>query len=102
MKADKIIEAMCYDSTLAEKSMVVEYNTWNGTHSVRAWCKEQFGAEPVSAGRMKEGKYLVVYKVDGNDIYPFQNNNAPEITLKRIDAEQYPEDDRFIWLWRIE
>ena len=102
MKAIDIIKRMVQDPMVAEKAIVVEYDSWNGTHSVRAWCKEQFGAEPVSAGRLKEGQYLAIYEVDGNDTYPLQYHFEPEITLRRIDPEQYPEDDRLIWLWRIE
>ena len=102
MKAIDIVDEMTRDSTLAEVSMVVEYDTWNGTHPVREWCKETFDAEPISAGRLLEGKYLCVYAVHEDDIYPFIVRHAPEIYLKRINPEEYPEDDRFIWLWKIE
>lgn len=102
MKAIDIIKRIVQDPTVAEKALVVEYDSWNGTHSVREWCKETFDAEPVSAGRVREGQYLSIYQVDGDDTYPFQHHFEPEIILKRIDAESYPEDDRFIWLWKIE
>lgn len=71
MKAIDIIKRMVQDPMVAEKAIVVKYDSWNGTHPVREWCKDQFGAELVRAGQFKEGQYLAIYEVDGNDTYPF-------------------------------
>lgn len=102
MKAVDIIESMVYDMTLADKALVVEYNTYGGTYPLREWLADMFDAKALRCGGIKEGKYLVVYEASRDSIYPFQHKYEPEFVLERNNKEEYPEGDREIWLWRIE
>ena len=102
MKAIEIIEAMCYDSALAEKAQVVKYD---GLLSVSQWTADYFGAKIVTSDygdAIKDGdKFLCVYDVDMEDVFPF-SKNAPDFILERYNPQDYPEDDSKINLWRIE
>ena len=99
MKAKEIITAMQYDSALAERS-----NTWtyDEGRTETEWIDSTFGNFVVVNGALTPGDYMAVWSVDGNEIYPFQNNNVPDVTLRRVRAWDYDEDDREVWLWRVE
>lgn len=99
MKALEIIEAMCYDSTLAEKAQVVKYD---GQFSVCQWFDAHFGAKIVTSDMIKDGdQFLCVYDCDMEDVFPF-SKNVPDFILERYNPQDYPENDRRINLWRIE
>ena len=93
MEAFYIIDAMVYDSRLAEKAMIVRY--FEDVQTVKEFVQMQFGDYQVGEGEVTDGAFLAVYADDGNDIYPFQVEHEPEIVLTDIV-------DNKIWLWKIE
>lgn len=99
MKAIDVIKAMVYDSALAEKAQIVKVREED---TVEDWCKAYFDATLLNGGISKGYYYLCVWSCDLNDVYPFQLRHNCDAELQRIDMEEYAEDDREIYLWRID
>lgn len=100
MKAIEIIEAMTYDSSLAECTDVLTYDSDHET--VKDWIARLFGSFHLEDGELYDGVYLVAWQVDANRFYPFDANYPPEVVLERDNPEDGAEDDQEVWLWRIE
>ena len=101
MKAIEIIKAMVYDSALAECAQVHNYP---GPDYATAddWMSVMFGDFRIKEGELEEGDYLALWSVDSNRFYPFGVEEAPDVVLVRNSAEQYDEDDREVWLYKID
>lgn len=99
MKAIEIIQAMVYDSALAEHSQVV---TYHGNATTEDWIAMMFGSFRIKEGELEVSDYLATWQVDANFIYPFNADNAPDVVLERVDPENYDEDDREVYLYEIE
>lgn len=99
MKATDIIDAMCYDSALAEYGNVWNFFTYSDTHKL---IEDYFGDFELAMGELTPGKYFLVWEANGNDVYPFQVEHPAEVILQRNNPQDYDEFDRQIWLWKIE
>ena len=100
MKAIEIIKAMCYDSTLAECAQVQTYYGPDYA-TVNDWLSAVFGDFRIKCGEMEIGDYLVLWQVDSNRFYPFGVKETQDVVLIRKNEEDYPEDDREVWLYKI-
>lgn len=99
MKAIEIIQAMCYDSALAEHSQVV---TFHGNATEEDWMAMMFGNFRIKEGFLEPSDYLVTWQCDNDCIYPFSVENCPDCVLERINPENYQDDDREVYLYSIE
>lgn len=99
MKTIEIIQAMCYDSALAEYSQVV---TFHGNANEKYWIAMTFGDFRIKEGFLEPSDYLVTWQCDNDLIYPFSATNCPDCVLERINPEDYPEDDSDVYLYSIE
>lgn len=101
MKAIEIIQAMVYDSALAECAQV---HTYHGPDyaTVNDWLSAVFGDFRIKEGELEMSDYLVLWSVDSNRFYPFGVDETPDVVLVRNNAEQYEEDDREVWLYKID
>lgn len=101
MKAFEFLKAMVYDSALAECAQI---HTYHGPEWATAedWIAAQFGDFRIKEGELEVSDYLVLWQVDSNRFYPFGVEETPDVVLVRNDAEQYEEDDREVWLFKID
>lgn len=99
MKAIEIIRAMVYDSALAE---CADLATYSGFNAPKVWVESYFVDFRLKRGDITEGIYLVLWQCDANRFYPFDAENPCDVVLVRNNAEQYEEDDREVWLYKID
>ena len=91
MEKMTLIKAILYDSEIAEYG-----GLFNG-NSIRL----TFGDVHWAAGdKVIAGTYFYLYACDCQEY--FKNTYAPDVTLERDHPEDYDEEDRLIYLWRIE
>lgn len=98
MKAIDVIEAMCFDSDLAESSSIWVF--YNGD-SEEKWIRRIFGDFHLKEGDVIPGYYLTIWQFDAMDL-PFFSHKAPDVTLVRDNPEEADNDDQEIYLWRVE
>ena len=99
MKAINIIDAMTYDSGLAESSTVWKFSV---DDEVAPWIRRLFGSFHLKEGSIDPGYYyLTIWQGDAEGLI-FTASNPPDVTLTRDDPSESDEDDQEIYLWRIE
>lgn len=94
MEKMTLIKAILYDSEIAEYGGLFDAVYGKALRQV-------FGDVHWAAGKeVTIGTYFYLYACDCQEY--FRNTYAPDVILERDHPEDYDEEDRFIYLWRIE